>query len=837
MLPASLKSIYRQYKADTDSVATWLATTAKANGYTDETTDSKKPAPKKKGKGKKKKPNGAAQAGSSGSKNTYVIKIKDFAPMAKHIAEIESISVPDDTATALERVIWVRKNFAERLAARMGFTDRASDIRHSFFVQVLERVRDYLKPLMKAGVFDAGQTSSAEGRESDNPFKNMFEALNVYNPSEAFLNAPDVVIPPSTPEVKYTVEEDNSVEELLFAFTSLLKDYDRLSLELKSLWMRYESGLIDLAAVSVATNTAFELARSMEDEIKDMYTKRPNGEKTNLAEFVAIYLTSMSKTRDIDIEDREEPGDPYNLKAYDLAQSCLLNTINLLGSYVKGNPDVVVISRYNGKFGWYDEELGSHGETNRDKWRQDMSAMLEMLPDLHFLTTNMGRSGVEDEMVRGLADLLDKPNDGVPIWLAWAAQTYLDVLHFLGPDCERGFHDMLQESRRVKKAMLDVPDLTSERRAVLTAAMKWDKDPMWEARKELYGPSPMNARFKFVRRNPMHCGLILHNIRAAMHKSGVKYAATTGAIMNTVQLYQALRQENLIPEDAVWEDLDSFWQMQGNSTFFVGDPPKNREGYFRNYCLSIGVSATHFVPGKRKNKKPNVNLDNRRSMKFMGWVSLNTDIRLRPSGDRPALSTEFIEKILEEGRLHEIRDGKGHIRSDLKGKANGEKAEHLKLSPAKLLEDLALVIEAEIPDLSFDYFAMHNSVWALLKELKEEYTRLIGPEFLRYIPQEDKLPLVVGYTFSTAAGQAGAGPTEKGEPNDSFLNAAAEIMRAFLARGQGRVIKEKAGTVVTAEDLQGAKFEDYDPWGMDRLKREINRMGAARGEEDQCPMQ
>ncbi|KAF5012370.1 hypothetical protein FDECE_1597 [Fusarium decemcellulare] len=62
MLPASLRSIYRQYKADTDSVATWLATTAKANGYTDEATDSKKPAPKKKGKGKKKE----AQRGSSG---------------------------------------------------------------------------------------------------------------------------------------------------------------------------------------------------------------------------------------------------------------------------------------------------------------------------------------------------------------------------------------------------------------------------------------------------------------------------------------------------------------------------------------------------------------------------------------------------------------------------------------------------------------------------------------------------------------------------------------------------------------------------------------------------
>ncbi|KAH7111412.1 hypothetical protein EDB81DRAFT_830276 [Dactylonectria macrodidyma] len=40
MLPSSLKSIYQQYKVDTDSVANWLATTAKDNGYADNTSSS-----------------------------------------------------------------------------------------------------------------------------------------------------------------------------------------------------------------------------------------------------------------------------------------------------------------------------------------------------------------------------------------------------------------------------------------------------------------------------------------------------------------------------------------------------------------------------------------------------------------------------------------------------------------------------------------------------------------------------------------------------------------------------------------------------------------------------
>lgn len=33
MLPNSLQSIYEQYKSDTNLVANWLATTAKAHGY------------------------------------------------------------------------------------------------------------------------------------------------------------------------------------------------------------------------------------------------------------------------------------------------------------------------------------------------------------------------------------------------------------------------------------------------------------------------------------------------------------------------------------------------------------------------------------------------------------------------------------------------------------------------------------------------------------------------------------------------------------------------------------------------------------------------------------
>lgn len=121
MLSPAYMSIYQQYKADTDSVATWLATTAKAHGYGTEdaaaiqqaaTQEAAKKKKKKKnnGKGKgpghakilKQRPTTSMPQSSSGK---YIIKVKDFEAMAKYVADTNGIEVPHRTAIALERGI------------------------------------------------------------------------------------------------------------------------------------------------------------------------------------------------------------------------------------------------------------------------------------------------------------------------------------------------------------------------------------------------------------------------------------------------------------------------------------------------------------------------------------------------------------------------------------------------------------------------------------------------------------------------------------------------------------------------------------------------------------
>lgn len=128
----------------------------------------------------------------------------------------------------------VRKSFSQRLADSGAKVDLASDERYSFFVGVLEKVRQCLKPFMGTGSFNADEAAKKAGDKSQNPFKNMFDVLKVYTPSEAFLNALDVAAKPAT-DLKYTAEQDESAEDAFFALFALLGDYSRLRQEIKSL--------------------------------------------------------------------------------------------------------------------------------------------------------------------------------------------------------------------------------------------------------------------------------------------------------------------------------------------------------------------------------------------------------------------------------------------------------------------------------------------------------------------------------------------------------------------------------------------------------------------------
>ncbi|CZR37340.1 uncharacterized protein FPRO_02400 [Fusarium proliferatum ET1] len=429
MLSPAYMSIYQQYKADTDSVATWLANTAKAHGYEAEAShggasaDAAKKKKKKRGNGNGKGP--------------------------------------------------IRRWFSQKLANSGAKRHHRSDATHSHFVEALEKVRGYVKPIMEAGLFKPDDLDKKTDVKTNHPAKGMFDVLNVYTPSEELLNAPDIT-PTPEPETQYTVEEEVTWEDAFFAFAALLRDYDYLSQEIHSLWKKYASGELDLAAVALATNTAFEFAHSMEADIKKLM----------------------------------------------------------------------------------------------------------------------------DELVRGMGAALRETKNYPRLWISWALQMYLDIVQGLGESVGRGYEQFKKESLKIQKALVDLPK-TTERKQVLQVATRWNHDPIFDmsqANAEMglaAHDSEESSEFHFLRRNPIHCGLLIHHMRSMLHANGVKTAVHSGGLMTTTQLYQALRQESRIPEGQAWEDLEGLWGYQGNPCFFIGNPPTDLEGYYKNYCLCLVTSLTN----------------------------------------------------------------------------------------------------------------------------------------------------------------------------------------------------------------------------------------------------
>ncbi|PTB61709.1 hypothetical protein BBK36DRAFT_1173236 [Trichoderma citrinoviride] len=472
-----------------------------------------------------------------------------------------------------------------------------------------------------------------------------------------------------------------------------------------------------LAAGSVATNMAFKLARSIEKEL-DLLLKMGGG-----ALVANRYFVALCAAFGIPKERKQQPGDPYNLDAYDLADACMMNSLTILASYLS--------------FGWYDEKMGGSSQTNRQKWKPDMSAILEVMPDVSFPATKTGRASVMDEIICEMSFLIIRRTKDVPYWLAWTLQIYLDILQSLGGECDRGYREMQQDI--------------------------WDEDPTWVARKVMVNqamwPNRTAPPFKSLRRNPIHCGLLLHNMHCSLHLSGRPYAAMPKALVGATQLYHALRQEKVLADGL----------MQGTPTLFI-------------------------------------NSDNRRNLKFMGYVSSQTNHRLEHPGASYPWSPAAVENTVMMAFIDSIQTAGNTLKQSIRKKWHKQGfLEHAGLLPPGLIRKLALSIQDEIPKILLNLFNMHGEAWDLLGRLKEGFTSISGLGPLSF--KSDKLPLMTGLAFPLAAGQMSLQGDKRIEQSGMLVHIAADAVQK----------------VVRLEEVNCLDCESNDPWGVKKLKPLLRR--------------
>lgn len=852
MLPQSLTSIYQQYKHDTNVVASWLATTGQGCGYQDLSKPTEATVgPSKRLKGKARK---AAQAAkitplkgtgvSEQAPPKHVLAIKDFVPLAQCIAAATkpAVKVPSFFATAIGRVIEARRSFAVFYEQQEKSSDQLSksNAKHSFFLSVLEQVREILKPRMPADVFNISAMLEALGKNhvspdgspspaepsSDGRNNNKFDILKVYEPSAEFLAAPGAQ--PSIMEPVYQPEGEDTFEDAFFAFTILLQEMLQLRAQVRELWHNYAAGTIHLTAVAIASNTAVQLARAMEADLEPLMRRHGGVE-----ELLGMYYAGVCLAIGKDPAGRARPDDAISMACYDEAEHFMFTAYLFIDAFRRACPyEPNMMPGYNGRFGWYDETMDLNIATDRQKFSQDQCAFFEILPELVAVHRLSKQNDCEDEFMRGVKMMYKEYIDhNIPLWLCLAGSIYIDTLRELHGQLDKSFTQVINFGRTVENAITAAmeargrlkaptwpPQLDLYLKDTARLATFWEKDPIYTL-KASHGESPKpNA---LLRRHPLFCGLSMHYISCAFHKLGVDFANAWGSVLYTYQFYHALQHESLLDkENDRWDDLDILYSSQGRQGFFVGDPPGDGESYFSNFCICMGSSASNWAGNRRKPGKPGKPVLSKagpRGMQLLGPVSMLFRERFGADGPRGMLTVSDVQQILDKSQWMQVRqeDGKMLLEkadnsrdTKRKGTATSQSQgddNHTKLvSPSQLIKSLCLALHAEVVDITFDYFTLHRYCFSTLSIVRQcldsQLSSYFGPE---YLENDTQLPFVVGYLFMALVGRVDL--LESGCPRE-LLARSAPLVARVLERGSGRVVRdrmEKFGVRVEIRDGEG----------------------------------
>lgn len=467
MLPNGVHSSYETYKEDTDIVATWLAATAKRCGYLKDLLDHKD-EPSQTSASKRLKGNARKKAKSAAATKLptvdvsklsatppqgpkYILKVKEFTTLAEYIAVFNKtiVKVPAYLISALNRAIVLRREYHEYSRGRDPVDQlNGSDEGHSYFVGVLERIREILKPRMPSDSLEGFVTRPNRDSESQtaSELSNRFADLDVQQPSQDFINAPDVSPAPSAElQPRYEAEPLDGLEEQYFAAHCLFQDVKKIRAFLRQLWTSYLEGM-DIVAISVTTNTAIDFVRSLEQDYLRQFP-----EQSDFEGIVQLFYRAQCLNRGQDPSSKR-PGEPFNFAVYDLAEECLLSTYVILSSVQDViSPGSLPVYK-PGHFGTRDTNSDWFDKSPREKFQDDKLVLLEAFPDLMLMTMITEKSPLaEDELIRGFRGM--GPCKDIPLWLVFAAQCFLDAQHVLKQDICRPHAQLMTVAKSISSSI------------------------------------------------------------------------------------------------------------------------------------------------------------------------------------------------------------------------------------------------------------------------------------------------------------------------------------------------------------------------------------------------
>jgi hypothetical protein len=715
MTPEPLAGIYRSYKRDTDAVASWLASTARAAGFVAEqpaqsgnqpptaegTPGPRATANKGRLKGKQRKE----------ARAKYTVALRDFVPMADFIAKQQKprAVVPVELSLTLDRVIASRLRFARLWRRKEINPDPGACGRHDFFVDTLNAVKAALSSHLQVA-----QTAAETDQES---IPNRFTRLKVEEPSDEFLewwhHGADSKAKGNRARVTYEAETPNNRMETLLRYMLVLEDVAKIRLGIMTMWKEHKAGLLDLGAAALATNAAVSLARGIMDEVEPPL--QPH--KAGLEAVTADHLCACQFMLD-------QPEDP-NAPAGDRSETFIVALTTLHKFTQQGDFARIPLSE-NG------ELAAGAADAGPDPDEEDMHVALEMLIELAIFQRGVRDYPFEDELMRMVRELRGSPS--VKASHAFALQTFLDVRRVMRGSTHAAHAYVTDAMARFKDSLRRHVDFhkgtnTSKPRADIDARVRsilglieWvANDPVHVCKTKLASSGQLfvsqASKHRMMRYSPVMAGLWLQFVRRAMCDVGVGAANAWASISSAAHLHNALRtQTDLLDEP--WEDLDQTLALVGESCVWVGGVrPDNKADCIKRYAMQQGISLSFLSahPGqdhvRRGQPKP----------------------KARPILPRAPIST-MMTSAIREGRglvwtaeeISRVTDADHHgLRRTAPRTTPGPQG--AVPTPDGLVQALASALHGETAELAFPYLTMHRSCWELLREIRDKCSVQLRP--------------------------------------------------------------------------------------------------------------
>jgi hypothetical protein len=278
--PQTFLAKYNAYKKATGYIAGWIAETAASIGFEVKMKEQRQPKSKSKSKrGAGKKGNQKTKSGSGSGSTVYQIGVSDLVPMAEAIAEAgeeagSEIMVPVALCRHFSRAIQTRRKVSQWYKAKVN-GDKNSDLRHEYFIKVLEGTFASLKPFLASGGPEAARNNTSATPVPDLSSRNRFAGLTV-DELAALAEEEDITEDtlPEVSDVAFEEAEEDREDDFWVAVALMLQEQQDMREVVRENWQKYRSGKVDLVVAAMTTDTAIKLAQNAEAKF-DLLVTRP----------------------------------------------------------------------------------------------------------------------------------------------------------------------------------------------------------------------------------------------------------------------------------------------------------------------------------------------------------------------------------------------------------------------------------------------------------------------------------------------------------------------------------------------------------------------------------